>query len=329
MTEMSKSIIDLIIKNKSIKEMASTLGISEKQFYLELRKIIDYGYQIEPTYLHNSDIYYNIIKDKLEKEENTIRIKIPSSIKSFRSLIISDLHTGNIDSDMNLWNIVYEYAVKNGVNIIFICGDILEGTYTSDRKNLKDIYSQIDEFVKNYPYDKNIINVAIFGNHDVHSLHFDGLNVMKNIVNSRYDIAPIGYGKGIVKLKNDKLLLKHKLSVVNEPDIGGDCKIVLVGHGHMMKSKISDRLQLCVPTLSNISRDKGIEILPGFIDMTIEFEKEVFDIIDAKHMVITPKIYQVGETRCRVNELFKNSNDQYSINQKNLKKRDYFDKMKK
>ena len=44
MTEMSKSIIDLIVKNKSIKEIATTLVISEKQFYLELRKIIDYGY---------------------------------------------------------------------------------------------------------------------------------------------------------------------------------------------------------------------------------------------------------------------------------------------
>ena len=146
--------------------------------------------------------------------------------------------------------------------------------------------SQIDAFVKNYPYDKNITNIAIFGNHDVHSLHFDGLDVMKNIANSRYDIASIGYGKGIVKLKSDKLLLKHKLSVVNEPEIGGDCKIALVGNGHMIKSKISDKLHLCVPSLSNISRDRAIDILPGFIDMTIEFEKDAFDIIEAKHMVI-------------------------------------------
>lgn len=310
MCEINKKILELIEQNRSIKEISSILGISEKQFFVRLKQIINYGYQIVPSYSYNSDIYYKLQRDSYIPEKNTIRIKIPNSKKEFRCMSISDFHIGNVHSDSDLFKRGYEYAAKNGINVIFICGDIFEGTHTSDSKKLKDIYSQIETFIKKYPYDENIINIAIFGNHDYHSLHYDGLDIMKTIGNARYDIIPIGYGKGIVKLKEDKLLLSHKLSVVADQDIGDDCKLSLVGHGHMMKTKLYDKLYICLPPFSYVSPDKTKEVIPGFIDMTIHFEKGLFEFIEAKHMIITPKIYQASETRCRIKELFKNSNQQ-------------------
>lgn len=312
MNEVNQRIIELIEQNKSIKEISSILGLSEKQFFVRLKYMIDYGYQIEPSYSCDSNIHYNLVKKKNIERDNTIRIKIPNSTKEFRSVAISDLHVGNVDANVDLFKRVYEYIAKEGIHIVFICGDIIEGTHTSDLKDLKDIYSQIETFIKKYPYDRDIINIIVLGNHDFHSKHYDGLDIMKRIERSRYDIVPIGYGKGIVKLKQDSLLLSHKLSIVEDPDIGNECKLALVGHGHMMKSKFYDKLYLCIPPLSYVSPDKTKEVLPGFVDMTIHFQQGFFEFIQAKHMIITPKIYQASETRCRIKELFKSSNGQYS-----------------
>ena len=70
-----------------------------------------------------------------------------------------------------------------------------------------NLYSQIEYFIKKYPYDKSINNFMIFGNHDYHSLHFDGFDISKTIKNSRYDIIPIGFGQGNVNVKNDNIIL--------------------------------------------------------------------------------------------------------------------------
>lgn len=305
MTDINKSIIELIEQNKSIKEISSILGISEKQFFVRLKQIINYGYQIVPSYSYDSSIHYKIVRDNYIKENNTIKIEMPSSIKKFRCIVISDTHIGNFDSDINLFKRVYEYASKNNINTILNCGDILEGVHTSDSKKIKNIYSQVETFIKKYPYDKNINNFIIFGNHDYHSLHYDGLDISKRIENSRYDIIPIGYGKGIVKLKEDRLLLEHKLSVVEDQDIGSDCKLCLVGHGHMMKSKFYDKLFICIPTLSYVSPDKTKEVIPGFVDMTIHFQKGFFEFLEINHLIITPKICKISETRCRMKQLIK------------------------
>ena len=42
-----------------------------------------------------------------------------------------------IDSDIKLIDLVYEYATKNGINIILNCGDVIEGDYTSEEKCIK------------------------------------------------------------------------------------------------------------------------------------------------------------------------------------------------
>lgn len=308
MTDINKNIIELIGRNKSIKEISSILGISEKQFFVRLKQIINYGYQIIPSYSYNSDIYYKLVKDNYTEEKNVVKLKMPNSIKEFRCIVISDNHIGNVDSDINLLNYVYEYATKNNINIILNCGDLIEGVHSTYKRNLNDIYDQIETIIKKYPYDKNINNFVIFGNHDYHSLHYDGLDIGKRIKNARYDIIPIGFGKGIVKLKEDSLLLEHELSVVENPNLGDDIKLVISGHGHMMKTKPYDRFYLCAPTLSYVYPDKNKDILPGFIDLEICFEKDKIDFVEAKHLVITPKIYEVSHSKCRIKKLFNKNN---------------------
>lgn len=304
MTDIDKNIVELIRQNQSIRDICTTLNISEKEFYIRYRKIVEYGYQIMPEYHYDGNIYYNIKNKIIELSNNEVNLKMPNTIKEFRCIVISDGHKGNIASDDRYLNEVYEYAIKNNIHIVLICGDMIEGIHSSDRKDIHDMYEQIEEFIDKYPYDKSIMNFGILGNHEHHFLRFDGIDVMKTIMNSRYDIVLVGYGNGIVRLKNDSILLKHNLGNKSE-EIENEAKLVLSGHGHMMKTKIYDRLILCVPTLSDVSPDKTKEATPGFIDLKIIFDRGKFDYLEARHLAFIPNIREVSETRTKIKTLFK------------------------
>lgn len=302
MTEVNKKVLELINNKNNMKQIAELLNISEKQLYIRIKQLIREGYLLTPTYSYNSNIYYNKCNE-IKRESNTVGISIPKKEQIFKCLVISDLHIGNIDSDIKLLDIVYDYAIKKGYNYILNCGDNLEGNYTTDKKRLESLDKQIDELIKKYPYDKNVINFMILGNHDHHALKSNGYDVSKKIKNSRYDLVPIGYGQGNVKLKNDYLVLFHRLSEVHEPQLLNNEKIILSGHGHLMKTKLKDELWLCVPTLSYVSTDKTTNTLPGFIDLELQFDKGLIDYVTAKHIIITPKPIQISESRCKVKSL--------------------------
>ena len=305
MTEINLKVLELLNQGISIKEISNIIGISEKQLYVRIKQLINYNYNLEPIYYDNSDIYYKLKKDNINTSNNTIKINMNDNDNIFRCLVISDLHIGSIDSNIKLVDAVYEYASKNGINVILNCGDSIEGNYTSYKKNITDIDLQLEHFIKKYPYDKNIINFMILGNHDYHSFIYDGLDISKTIKKSRYDIVPVGDGRGNINIKKDNIILFHKLYDGFKPIIKDD-KIILSGHGHMMKTKLKDIFWLGVPTLSYVSNDKTKDVIPGFIDLTIHIEKERFEYVEAKHLVITPKIVQVSEVRGKVKTLFNN-----------------------
>ena len=278
MTDINKKILELIKQNKNMKEIAREINLTEKQLYVRIKQIINYGYQLESTYNYNSDIYYNISTgEKLENK--SFSISMPRKEKKFKCLVISDLHIGNVASDLDLLKILYEYASKNGINYILNCGDLIEGDYTTDKKSISDLENQLEFLIKKYPYDKNINNVVILGNHDHHSLKYNSLDMTTLLKNYRYDIIPIGYGQGSVNLRNDSLVMFHRLNEGTSPiSLNGE-KIVLSGHGHMMKTKVRDQLWLCIPSLSYVSVDKTKDTLPGFVELSIDFDKGKFEYL--------------------------------------------------
>ena len=301
MTDTNKKILELINENRSMKEIAKLINISEKQLFVRIKQIINNGYQLVPNYSNNSEIYYRVVYRDIVKN-NKINIAMPKA-KNFRCLIYSDLHVGNRNSDIKLLNYLYEYASKNGINYILNCGDIIEGDYTTDKKSIKSFEDQTETFLKKHPYDRNINEILILGNHDHYHFKNNGYDVSEKIKNSRYDIVPIGYGQGNVNLRNDSLILFHKLAEDSKPVIQSNEKIILSGHGHMMKTKLKDQLWLCIPTLSYVSTDKTKDIVPGFVDLSIDFEKGKFEYIEAKHLILNPNIILVSESRSRVKRL--------------------------
>lgn len=302
MTGINQKIIHLIDKNYNIKQISQILNISERQLYIRIKQIINYGYSLDANYCYNSDIYYNLKKD-IKTDKYGVDIKLSKKENLFRSLVVSDTHIGSVDANIKLMDIVYDYATKNDINIIFNCGDVIEGNYTTSSKNIKNLHDQAEYFIKKHPYDKNIINFVVFGNHDLHSFIDYGFDFAKFVGNARYDIVPLGYGQGNVKIKNDSIILFHKLRDKYKPIIN-DEKILLSGHGHLMRTKFNDILWLGIPTLSYQATDKNYDIIPGFVDLSLEIENGEFNKVIAQHLIINPKVVQVGEIRGKVKNLF-------------------------
>ena len=306
MTEINLKILELINKDKSLKEIASIVGMTEKQLYVRIRQIISNGYSLDPIYTHDSEIYYKINnKDINKKYDNNIRINVPTDLRQLRCIAISDLHIGNVNSNIDLLKKVYDYALKNNIHIIFNCGDFLEGVHACDKRNINNIYDQIEYITEKHPYDKSINNFVVFGNHDYHAFHHNGFDVSKKISNLRHDIIPIGFGQGIVNIKKEKILLQHELCAVNLPKLNEDIKLALVGHGHMMKTKVYDNLLLCLPSLSYVCPDKTKENIPSFVDLELHFTRDNFEFIRAKQMLVEPVIAPISESRCRMKVLQK------------------------
>ena len=293
------TILQLINKNISMEEIARKLNITEKQLYIKIKKIINYGYRVDTKYSYDGSIYYQLNSS----DDKRFEIRMDKEQNTFKCLVISDLHIGSIASNIKLVDIVYNYAIKNGIHIILNCGDFIEGDYTTTEKSILNIHDQLEYLIRKYPYDKSINNFFILGNHDNYLFKSNGLNIAKTIHNSRYDIIPIGIGSSNIKIKNDEMILFHQLHKDFKPIINQQ-KILLSGHSHLMKTKIRDIFWLSIPTLSYKSNDKTVDVIPGFVELTIDFENNKFEYVEAKHMIINPKVIQVSETRGKVKNLF-------------------------
>ena len=295
---MKDAIFKLICENKSLKEISSELNLSEKEVWFIIKKMIYNGYNIEPKYSYTSDIYFSLNKEPIISSSLDTTIFIPSDIRSFRFIAVSDIHQGK-KSNIKLMNQVYDYAAKNSINTIFVCGDQIDGDY-SKVLDLAKIEDQVEQFIKYYPHDSNITNYMLIGNHDYRSLHLCGLDISKRINNLRYDIVPVGYGLANIKLKDDHITLFHKLECKDVPEENEKGKIILLGHAHMMKAKVFDRVLIYVPSLSYNSPDATRENIPGFIDMNVNFDKKKIDCFTFKHIIVEPKLIEVSENKVKI-----------------------------
>ncbi len=298
MTETNKLILKLISENTSIEEICCILNLTRKQLHYRLRKLQEIGYDIKANYSYSGTIIYNLKNDFIE---DLLSLKIQDINNSFKCLVISDTHFGSDLSNYKYINLVYDYAIKNNIHIILFCGDILEGIYA--RKSNYTSISQIQEFIKKYPYDKKILNIGILGNHEGHFLKYEGIDVKKMISNARWDIVPINYETGIIKVQDDSILLYHNIKN-KYPFKTHGCSLALLGHSHFMKVSFSPILSISVPTLSNDFPTKNILDKPSFLEINISLNKRKIDNIEIKLLSIEEnKIFKCSESNYELSKI--------------------------
>ena len=185
---------------------------------------------------------------------------------------------------------------------------------------------------RNYPFDPNILNFTLFGNHDIDALMSFGIDFTEYLKNFRHDIIPIGYGSGRINIKNDKILLAHPLGIgiSNEHDLDSSY-LLLKGHHHTFKSIIGTNgsCSITVPSLSNIFTPENV-FLPGAIDLSIKFVDGYFDTIYCEHLLVGDRVYAISSTQHLVSRGKDKHNDtpiryEEHLTKKRIKKKEHQD----
>ena len=129
-----------------------------------------------------------------------------------------------------------------------------------------------------------------------------GINIATAIQNARYDLVSLGYGDCNLNLKEECISLNHKLCLIENKTYFEKSKICLVGHGHEMKAKFFDNLVICVPSLSDVSPDKTRKIVPGALEIQLDFKKTKISYILIKHLLVNPNIIECSQIREKFND---------------------------
>ena len=274
MSEQTIKLIELINEGKTCNEICHILNISNKQLYNNLTILQNKGFYYKRKYYSNGAIVYEPIKSIKKINEfytsNESSIITDSNELELKVLLISDLHYGNEFERNDLVDRAFNYCIKNDIHIIFLCGDMIDGTFSHVEQDISNVYEQIEHFVKDYPFDKNILTFSVGGNHDENGLRKSEQNIIEILRNYRHDIIISSYNNFFIDIKNDQIQLfhiTHKSKVIKSKS-----SIVLYGHCHKYsceqeKSKI---LHIYVPSLSDLNFNQP---MPTAIQMTLQFDK--------------------------------------------------------
>ena len=304
MSNLEKRTIELIKQGKCSIEICQKLNISGLDLQNILLNLKNKGLEYNKRYLLNGGVLYTPNKDLYGKNISK-RVTLLTKIKDeLNALLISDLHLGTKEERLDLLNLAYDYAIKNGIHIIINGGDLINGL-TSERKNTcKTHLSQCEYFIENHPFVEGILNICVLGNHDIKSLNKEGINFARILENYRPDFAIAGIENGHILVKNDLINMYHPLSC--------DCnntpmkKVVLVGHSHQYKVKIvNDNILIYIPALSNyVPATKGV--IPSFLNMKMGFNEGYISYIDLENLTfIDNKLSSLGKQEIEVKRTLK------------------------
>ena len=271
MSEQTIKLIELINEGKTCNEICHILNISNKQLFNNLTNLKNKGLFYKRKYYSNGSIIYRPIThcdelNKLYGKNNSIITAHKE--RELKVLAISDLHFGNKLERLDLLDKAYNYCIKHNIHIIFCCGDLIDGPFTHGEQNLNDIFMQIEHFVKDYPFDKNILTFGVGGDHDVDAFRKGSQDIIEILRNYRHDIIIGGYGNAFITIKNDKIHLFH--NIYGRKYKSMNSTISLHGHSHRfgVDTKNSNHLDIMVPSLSNVNQPS-----PSAIQIDFQFNK--------------------------------------------------------
>lgn len=302
MTNINQKLLNLILEGKTTIQIMETLKLSPKQLHTRLNSLKNSGYSFAYDISDNGHIKYNVLNSIAFALTNTVSIKLEKDPFEFTAIVNSDFHVKDKKTSFERINQLYEYAAKEGINVIINCGDIIDGC--CEQEEIEIAQTQIETFIKKHPYDPNIINLTTFGNHDYSALERYGIDISKIIPYERSDFISLGYGTSLVNIKKGQIIISHPVKHAKiHPNYKWsqeylERKIVLKGHGHHNFIKTSDKKCIIkVPTISDIIHSEYATI-PGALKLTIQFNEEgQFEIVNIESLAFLNGIKTISFTK--------------------------------
>ena len=268
-------VLNLVKQNKTLEEIVDCTNLPLKDIYKILKRIREKGYLISKKYYYDGEIKYNL-QNNLEKESDII-LYTSHKDNEFEFMVISDLHFGSFYETSKLLNIIYDYCTNKNINIILNAGDFVDGDVNKQNIKIEPI-KQITHALKCYPISKNIISYLLLGNHDYSLINNYGMDISKVISDNREDIVPIGYGEGIIKIKNDLIIMQHPLLYEKSNNGIYSKSLIIRGHGHKPKINFdTSNLVIYAPSLSKLNFNNCN--YPGAIDLKIKMRCGIVETV--------------------------------------------------
>lgn len=271
MTDKNTYLLELIDKNYSNEDICKELNITKKQLKRRIESIKYDGYNIDKRYSYNGTYRYYLNREPYKNNKTSIK----DIDNYFRSILISDTHLGNARSNIEYIYKMYEYCLKNNINIVFHLGDLFDGIFQS-KLNHKE---QINYFLNEYPKEDNILTFMAFGNHEEEFLVDSGLNLKAILEKEREDIVPLGYGLSTIDISGNNIFINH------QKFFPLDHGLKIQGHSHRYRFYGNSKSPIIVvPTLSDYLHTSDY---PGALDMEIKLDNNLkFDKLALKHLTI-------------------------------------------
>ena len=225
-------------------------------------------------------------------------------IDSFKTIVVSDMHFTHSDNNNERYlDQVYEIASKSGIHHILNLGDIVDGMFGSSSIKREPI-DQFEFLLNHYPYDKNIFNWYILGDHDIslwtrrkplekdidswHN-HKDLQNkgrvdLERALFNYRDDFISLGLLNGTLHLKNDFIQLLHQPHKTRN-GIRQGCRFVLRGHSHCHEIRKSGATtEMFVSPLGDLQFVKDNEV--SMYTLEFNFRDGLIKNIEMEHYTL-------------------------------------------
>ena len=284
---MPQDVLELLKEKKNHYEICKELNINNEELNRLLLQLKNMGLTFTRNYYSNGTIRESLINRISQinlPTANQDKIIITDTKEtSMKFLLISDLHCGNLYERNDLFDRAFNYCKKQGIHVIFCCGDFLDGTFTKGCQLIPDVYQQFQYFIKTYPFDPHIITFGVGGDHDVSIFGEKSLNFIQLCENYRPDVVIGGYNNAIVRIKNDKIQLYHPFTNGQLLNVGAS--IILRGHPHKQIARVENHiLDITVSTLSSIKQP-----LPTAIELSVDFQRGYFKKAYMKQIYFGPE----------------------------------------
>ena len=252
MSERKLRILSMIKEGIPLGDIEKQLHLTVSELSRELKEIREFGYNFHESYYSDGTI---ILKPNrtlnFNPSNNNIRINVKGKV--LKSIFISDEHIGSMHDNPNYLRVIHNYAKEHDIHVIFSCGDEIDNVYPESNQLLRcsTVPGQITRFCRVFPHDPNIIIVNLYGNHDFKSITDEGFDVARAISTRRYDMVSLGYGYGVVLLKDDAIAITHDINKGNN-QMKKPVSITYKGHSHKSKNSDKDERVFYVPSLSDV-----------------------------------------------------------------------------
>lgn len=231
-----------------------------------------------------------------------------ANIKDSKFIVIGDTHLGSELEKIIYLDYVYEYAKKNGIKNIIHTGDLIQSTMRPVMKKYVNETKQINHLVEVYPYDEDITNYILFGNHDYHTLKKEDYYL--RIIKSRKDFNILGFKRAYLSWQKFLICVDHPIDKykINIPNVNP--LIRFIGHSHDFHMSKPNNFYTPPLSLDQKYHNYGVP-WPGFLVVSrdgnnanvslITFKDYIHDYRDAKEITnlrkSTPEVSNYGVVR--------------------------------